>query len=140
MKFLCVQCDAQMKIGEVVKHDDIGSLSVVFTCEECKQQTAMLTNAHETQLVTSLGVKIGPDGDKEEASKCPFANMLPSDESKKSNSDEILWNSIAKKRLEQIPEFVRPMAKMGIEKFAKDNGLNEINEEVLEQAMEVFGF
>jgi hypothetical protein len=38
-----------------------------------------------------------------------------------------------------IPEFVRPMAKSGIERFAKDNGHAEITEAVLEAAKSRFG-
>ena len=40
-----------------------GSLSVVYSCPECGYEMAMLTNAYETQVVQSLGVRIGPAGD-----------------------------------------------------------------------------
>lgn len=38
---------------------DRGSMTVLFTCPTCGRQTAMLTNSMETQVVRSLGVKIG---------------------------------------------------------------------------------
>ena len=38
-----------------------GSLSVVYSCPECGYEMAMLTNPFETQLVQSLGVRIGPE-------------------------------------------------------------------------------
>ena len=38
-----------------------GSLSVVYACPECGYEMAMLTNAYETQVVQSLGVRIGPE-------------------------------------------------------------------------------
>ena len=38
-----------------------GSLSVVYSCPECGYEMAMLTNAFETQVVQSLGVRIGPE-------------------------------------------------------------------------------
>ncbi|MYF97850.1 protochlorophyllide oxidoreductase [Candidatus Poribacteria bacterium] len=44
------------------------------------------------------------------------------------------WTSEALERLERIPSFVRPMAKMGIESFAKDNGHTEITGEVMDAA------
>ena len=44
------------------------------------------------------------------------------------------WSAEALSRLERIPSFVRPMAKMGIETFARDNGYAEITAEVMDAA------
>ena len=60
MKFLCVPCDSPMKL-QAIGPPDRGSLSVVYACPECGYEMAMLTNAYETQVVQSLGVRIGPD-------------------------------------------------------------------------------
>ena len=60
MKFLCVPCDSPMKL-QTVGPPERGSLSVVYSCPECGYEMAMLTNAYETQVVQSLGVRIGPD-------------------------------------------------------------------------------
>src|SRR3954454_12193269 len=60
MKFLCVPCDSPMKM-QSVGPPERGSLSVVYSCPECGYEMAMLTNPFETQLVQSLGVRIGPD-------------------------------------------------------------------------------
>ena len=60
MKFLCVPCDSPMKL-QTVGPPERGSLSVVYSCPECGYEMAMLTNQFETQLVQSLGVRIGPD-------------------------------------------------------------------------------
>ena len=59
MKFLCVPCDSPMKL-QTVDPPERGSLSVVYACPECGYEIAMLTNAYETQVVQSLGVRIGP--------------------------------------------------------------------------------
>ncbi len=59
MKFLCVPCDSPMKL-QTVSPPERGSLSVVYSCPECGYEMAMLTNAYETQIVQSLGVRIGP--------------------------------------------------------------------------------
>ena len=59
MKFLCIPCDSPMKL-QTVGPPERGSLSVVYACPECGYEMAMLTNAYETQVVQSLGVKIGP--------------------------------------------------------------------------------
>lgn len=58
MKFLCLDCDQPMKLFST-EGPDGGSLAVTFRCPECGFRVAMLTNPLETQLVQSLGVKVG---------------------------------------------------------------------------------
>jgi DNA-directed RNA polymerase subunit RPC12/RpoP len=58
MKFLCLDCDEPMRLLQTEGPDE-GSLSVVFRCPECGFRVAMLTNPFETQMVRSLGVKVG---------------------------------------------------------------------------------
>lgn len=58
MKFLCVDCDEAMTLREA-RGPDKGSMSVIFGCPSCGRDIAMLTNSMETQMVRSLGVKIG---------------------------------------------------------------------------------
>jgi len=136
MKFLCVLCDQPMKLLQVAPPDR-GTLSVVYECPECAHRIAMLTNPLETQMVTSLGVQIGPGGAETE-SKCPFSGMVPSSTPTTANG-ELPWSTKALERLERVPEFVRPMARTGIERYARDNGFREIDEQVLDQAKSFFG-
>ena len=143
MKFLCVPCDTPMKLQTVVPPDR-GSLSVVYSCPACGYEMAMLTNAYETQVVQSLGVRIGPATEAAEAGgKCPFPGMIPSGEgtSEPRTGDPIpvRWTAAAEARLANIPEFVRPMAKTGIEKFARDRGADEVDEKILDAAKDFFG-
>lgn len=58
MKFLCVACDRRMDFAQREIPGD-GTLAAVFDCPGCGRAVAMLTNPMETQLVSSLGVKIG---------------------------------------------------------------------------------
>jgi hypothetical protein len=58
VKFLCLPCDEVMDFAERALPGD-GTLAAVFTCPECGREIAMLTNPMETQLVSSLGVKVG---------------------------------------------------------------------------------
>jgi hypothetical protein len=137
MKFLCVPCDSPMKL-QSVGPPERGSLSVVYSCPECGYEMAMLTNAYETQVVQSLGVRIGPDpGASAAAGKCPFGAMVPAAEAEVERA--IRWTPAAEARLANIPEFVRPMARVGIEKFARDKGSSEVDEEILDAAREFFG-
>jgi hypothetical protein len=45
----------------------------------------------------------------------------------------------AEARLANIPEFVRPMARTGIERFARDRGCLEVDEKILDAARDFFG-
>lgn len=58
MKFLCITCDEQMKLERTLPPDN-DAISAVFTCPRCGASFAMHTNVMETQLVRSLGVRVG---------------------------------------------------------------------------------
>ena len=51
----------------------------------------------------------------------------------------VRWTAAAEARLANIPEFVRPMAKTGIEKFALERGAVEVDEKILDAAKDFFG-
>ena len=155
MKFLCVPCDSPMKLQSVAPPER-GSLSVVYSCPECGYEMAMLTNAYETQLVQSLGVRIGPStvvGTDAEtvagasgastSAKCPFSAMIPGAEGGTDRSagdpTPVRWTAAAEARLANIPEFVRPMARTGIETFARERGALEVDDKILDAAREFFG-
>ena len=140
MKFLCIPCDSPMKL-QTVGPPERGSLSVVYACPECGYEMAMLTNAYETQVVQSLGVRIGTDATAEAAgastSSCPFAGMVTTERAP--DPVTIRWTSAAEARLANIPSFVRPMARTGIEQFARERGASEVDETILDAAREHFG-
>ncbi|HMI32455.1 MAG TPA: PCP reductase family protein [Candidatus Limnocylindrales bacterium] len=151
-----------------------GSLSVVYSCPECGYEMAMLTNAYETQVVQSLGVRIGPstalgagpetpaaasgastgrlraagataspaEALAEAGGKCPFSAMIPGNEGAAERAPTepipVRWTAAAEARLANIPEFVRPMARTGIEKFAQERGALEVDEKILDAAREFF--
>jgi len=155
MKFLCVPCDSPMKL-QSVGPPERGSLSVVYSCPECGYEMAMLTNAYETQMVQSLGVRIGPDAgttapkpasaSAETSTSCPFAGMMADGASTAEVGPasmvkpvEVRWTAAAEARLANIPAFVRPMARTGIERFAAERGVVEVDEQILDAARDFFG-
>ena len=168
MKFLCVPCDSPMTL-QTVGPPEGGSLSVVYSCPECGYEMAMLTNPFETQLVQSLGVRIGPaaptmrpmQGAVEQAAlshdaqteagattsggRCPFAAMMTAGEGAPAGAGQVReplpvrWTSGAEARLANIPPFVRPMARTGIESFAREKGALEVDETILDEARDFFG-
>lgn len=157
MKFLCVPCDTPMRL-QATAESEPGSLSVVYSCPDCGYEMAMLTNQHETDMVRSLGVRIGPAaaaaianpgmaaaGTSGEAtastgSRCPFSAMLGGTTQVEATVPSgPQWTAGALERLEAIPEMVRPMARAGIEMVARENGHQVIDEAVLAAARTRFG-
>jgi DNA-directed RNA polymerase subunit RPC12/RpoP len=164
MKFLCLDCDQPMKLHGTQGPDE-GSLTVTFRCPECGFRVAMLTNPFETQMVRSLGVKVGgrtvppapfehlrasmagarPDvfeggGAVSETpgSGCPFAAAL-GETAAMGSPGGVAWTPEAEARLERIPSFIRPMARRSIERFAEDKGYTSVTEAVMDEARTVFG-
>jgi DNA-directed RNA polymerase subunit RPC12/RpoP len=163
MKFLCLDCDQPMKLVGTEGPDE-GSLAVTFRCPECGFRVAMLTNPFETQMVRSLGVKIGtapaaapapfehlraslanpradafdglPEAPSEGGPGCPFAAMLGETAPAESG---LAWTPEAATRLERIPSFIRPMAKKAVERLAESKGYTTVTEAVMDEARGAFG-
>ena len=164
MKFLCLDCDEAMRLHSTAGPDE-GSLTVTFRCPQCGFRVAMLTNPFETQMVRSLGVKVGgrtvpaepfenlratmagartdafePSG--ENASGCPFAASFGADAGRDTpvtDAAAVAWEAAAERRLANIPSFIRPMARRSIERFAEGKGYTTITEAVMDEARTVFG-
>ena len=164
MKFLCVPCDSPMKL-QTVAPPERGSLSVVYYCPECGYEMAMLTNPFETQMVKSLGVKVGGasapaapfqhitasmaggrtdafEGDVPPAADatgrgCPFGAMV--NEAAGEPAAAIAWTPEAAARVANIPSFIRPMAKKAIERFAEAQGYPTVTEAVMDEARTAIG-
>ena len=155
MKFLCVNCDEPMALRDVGGPLD-GTMSIVYACPNCTREIAMLTNQSETQLVRSLGVKIGGRKDtampmetlrtklaaqREELEalepsasepKCPFTGMV-SDAFAQSANEGLTWSTAALARMGAIPPFVQPMVKKNVEDYAREKGYAEVTESVLDE-------
>jgi len=145
---------------------DEGSLAVTFRCPECGFRVAMLTNPFETQMVRSLGVKVGgravpPEpfeslrstmagarpgvfegagGTSDVAGPgCPFAAALGETAALTPEASHLTWTAEAEARLDRIPSFIRAMARRSIERFAEGKGYPSITEAVMDEARVVFG-
>jgi len=46
---------------------------------------------------------------------------------------QIAWSPEAARRLERIPEFIRPMVRQGIERLAAQRGFREVTEDVMDE-------
>ncbi|MBK9307622.1 MAG: hypothetical protein IPM58_11180 [Nitrospira sp.] len=59
MKFVCLNCETYMSLEKVEKPEE-GSLGVFFACPSCSAKFSMVTNAGETNMMNSLGLKLSP--------------------------------------------------------------------------------
>jgi hypothetical protein len=166
MKFLCLDCDEPMKLHDTQGPDE-GSLTVTFRCPECGFRVAMLTNPFETQMVKSLGVKVGP---APATAPEPFQHLrgamagaqvstldVPASDAATASTTGgscpfaamlnettaatpvVTWTSEAEARMERVPSFIRPMARKAIERFAEAKGYAAVTEDVMDEARGALG-
>lgn len=167
MKFLCITCDEALRHQDT-RGPEEGVMTVIFACPGCGWEMAMFTNPWETQMVRSLDVKIGgrtvpaeplemlrsslgqgkgasSAATSHDAPKCPFADVVASAYNEAQTppeptaSSDLRWTQEAEERIAQrIPSFIRPMARLGIEKYARERGYREITPQVLDEAKNIF--
>lgn len=190
MKFVCLNCETYMGFEKVEKPAE-GSLGVFFGCPSCGAKFSMVTNPGETQMVSSLGVKLGgrtvaaepfemtrgtlkdealagsgqmaaylnekihggqpvaastsaakasPNQGKEgekSASGCPFSAMVAEmglTSGSKSAASDLTWTADAKEKLERLPSFVKPMVQSSVEAYARKHGFKTINLQVMDDS------
>jgi hypothetical protein len=190
MKFVCLNCETYMNFEKVEKPGE-GTLGVFFGCPSCNAKFSMVTNPGETQMVSSLGVKLGGrtvDAEpfemtrgtlKEEAtagpgqmaaylnekiqggqpaaavtaatsaapgekssSGCPFSAMVAemglTSGGKPANGgaaiSEFTWSADAKEKLDRLPSFVKPMVQSSVEAFARKQGYQTITLQVMDDS------
>jgi Proto-chlorophyllide reductase 57 kD subunit len=186
MKFVCLNCETYMNFEKVEKPGE-GTLGVFFGCPSCNAKFSMVTNPGETQMVSSLGVKLGgrtveaepfemtkgtlkaeatpapgqmaaylnekiqggqpavsaaaasPAKAPEKASGCPFSAMVAemglTNSGKPANGgSEFTWTADAKEKLDRLPAFVKPMVQGSVETYARKQGFKTITLQVMDDS------
>jgi Proto-chlorophyllide reductase 57 kD subunit len=141
MKFLCIDCDAQMHFEERQQPGD-GTFAAAFACPTCGRRVAMLANPMETQLVNSLGVKIGGrtlDAEPMELIRTSVVgreDAFSEGEGGRAEGGGLrpTWSADASERLARVPGFVRGMVKKIYADYAKEHDIAEITPAVMDRA------
>jgi hypothetical protein len=60
------------------------------------------------------------------------------DDSKNDSPDGMTWSREAEQRLDNIPDFIRPMARKEVERLAKERGMSTITAQVMDEAKDKF--
>lgn len=144
MKFVCLECDAQMAFAERREPGD-GTFTAAFTCPACGRRVALLANPMETQLVGALGVRIGGRA-LDEGAPAPMeltrasldapANAFAAMEAAPGRPR---WTAESQERLARVPGFVRGMVKRIYTDYAVERGIREITPEVMDRARTELG-
>jgi hypothetical protein len=137
MKFLCVDCDEQMEFDERHQPGD-GTFAAAYTCPKCHRRMAMLANPMETQMVESLGVKIGGQTLDHEPMELVRRTMEGRDDAftdeNPSDRGRPAWAPESEERLTRVPNFVRGMVKKIYSDWATERGVGEITPAVMDEA------
>jgi hypothetical protein len=142
MKFLCLECDAQLTFTERQQPGD-GTFAAAFVCPRCGRRVALLANPMETQLVSSLGVRIG--GSELEPAPMELTRAATvTREGAFAETDPAVpgrprWSPEAQLRLGQVPRFVRGMVKKIYGEYAAEHSIVEITPEVMDRARTELG-
>ncbi|MSR06314.1 MAG: hypothetical protein EXR93_04480 [Gemmatimonadetes bacterium] len=151
MKFLCIECDEQMGFEERQQPGD-GTFTASFKCPKCNRSVALLANPMETQLVGSLGVKIGGRTLDEQPMELIRSNVVGKDDAfaeegqmrqpvsaAAAASSAPRWTPDANARLSKVPNFVRGMVKKIYAEYAAERSITEITPEVMDRARTELG-
>jgi hypothetical protein len=146
MKFLCIDCDAQMSFEERQQPGD-GTFAAAFACPSCGRRVAMLANPMETQLVNSLGVKIGGRTLDAEPMEHIRTGVVGRDDAFADGGSRVVlrgssrpvWSADAQERLSRVPGFVRGMVKKIYTDYAAEHEIGEITPTVMDRARAELG-
>ena len=145
MKFLCIDCDAQMTFEERQQPGD-GTFTASFACPRCGRRVAMLANPMETQLVGTLGVEIGGRTLDEQPLEFTRGAVAGRDDAfiedaprSTLRAPRPVWSSDAEARLAKVPGFVRGMVKKIYSDYARERAIEEVTPEVMDRARAELG-
>jgi len=119
-----------------------GTFAAAFVCPACHRRMAMLANPMETQLVGSLGVKVGGRSLDQQPMELIRQTMEGRDDAfvdTEGGSGRPTWSASGEERLSRVPGFVRGMVKKIYSEWAVEHGVAEITPEIMDQARSDLG-
>jgi hypothetical protein len=101
----------------------------------------MLANPMETQMVASMGVKIGGRTLDEQPMEIVRTTLADgSDTAFAARTDlRVVWSADAQNRLSVVPSFVRGMVKRIYTDYAKEHGIAEITPAIMDRTRTELG-
>ena len=134
MKFLCIDCDEQMTYEDRQEPGD-GTFTASYVCPGCGRRMAMLANPMETQLVGSLGVKVGGRTLDQQPMELVRQTLEGRDDAFVDDpSGRPTWAPESEERLARVPGFVRGMVKKIYSEWASERDIQIITPQVMDEA------
>ncbi len=134
MKFLCIDCDEQMTYEDRQEPGD-GTFTASYVCPGCGRRMAMLANPMETQLVGSLGVKVGGRTLDQQPMELVRQTLEGRDDAFVDDpSGRPVWAPESEERLARVPGFVRGMVKKIYSEWASERDIQIITPQVMDEA------
>lgn len=134
MKFLCIDCDQQMTFIDRQEPGD-GTFAASYACSACGRRIAMLANPMETQVVGSLGVKVGGSTLEQQPMELVRQSLEGREDAfEDAVGSKLEWAPESEERLARVPGFVRGMVKKIYNDWARERGIAVITTEVMDQA------
>jgi hypothetical protein len=164
VSFACLTCGAKVAMvtnpGETAMVQalgvKIGGRDTVATPMELIRENLKESDGVRSPVVTATvqqemlkaemaKMAAGGEGGVPAASGCPFSSMVAKMQggtataSASVNAVPMTWTQEAKERIEKVPSFMRPMIEMGIENYARKNGITTISPEVMDASKNDMG-
>jgi hypothetical protein len=80
-----------------------------------------------------------PSGTDGETGKQGNGETEPGEQEPGSVHRPMAWSPEAERRLERIPEFIRPMVRQGIERLAAERGYQHVTDLLMDEVRTTFG-
>lgn len=150
--FACPTCEAKVAMvtnpGETAMVQALGvklggrtapAMPMELTRESLKEAPEMLEASSPSAAAQQAVLKAETTKAETAGSGgCPFSSMVAqmggtsANGEKKNEPLTLSWSETAEARLENVPSFMRPMIKMGVESFARKNSIALITPEVMD--------
>jgi hypothetical protein len=145
VRFACPACGWEMAMytnpweTQLVRSLDVKIGGRTVAAEPMAMLRSSLGHSPETLAPPALPENAADSN----APKCPFADVVASAYQEAAEPPPppvtVRWTPEAEQRITQrIPSFILPMARLGIEKFARERGYRDITPEVLDEAKNIF--
>lgn len=123
---------AEMGLTSSGKPGDVGTVTSEFTWSpDAKEKLDRLPSFVKPMVQSSVEAFARKQGYQ-------TITLQVMDDSKNDSSNGIAWTSDAEKRLENIPDFIRPMARKEVERVAKERGMAAITAQVMDDVKDKF--
>src|SRR5215510_6021775 len=123
---------AEMGLTSGGKHGDTGTVTSEFTWSvDAKEKLDRLPSFVKPMVQSSVEAFARKQGYK-------TITLQVMDDSKNDSPNGMAWTPEAQQRLDNIPDFIRPMARKEIERLAKERGVATITAQVMDDAKDKF--